>query len=91
MYQSTLETQCTEKLNEDIGKFLPRFKLDFKGVESFALKSSHDLEKFAGADDGQAVIRAVAVKLEANFESTMSCATGIPSLSRTTATARGRG
>ena len=68
MFQSTTEFKYTEKLNEDIGKLLPRFKLDFKGVESFALKSSHDLEKFAGADDGQAVIRAVAVKLEANFE-----------------------
>ena len=68
MFQSTTECKYTEKLNEDIGKLLPRFKVDFKGVESFALKSSHDLEKFAGADDGEAVIRAVAVKLEANFE-----------------------
>jgi hypothetical protein len=68
MFQSTTECKYTEKLNEDIGKLLPRFKVDFKGVESFALKSSHDLEKFAGSDDGQAVIRAVAVKLEANFE-----------------------
>ena len=32
------------------------------------MKSSHDLEKFAGADDGEAVIRAMAVKLEGNFE-----------------------
>jgi hypothetical protein len=55
-------------VNEDIGKLLPRFKTDFKGVESFALKSSHDLEKFAGSGNGEAVIRAVAVKLEANFE-----------------------
>ena len=68
MFQSTLECKYTEKLNEDIGKLLPRFKMDFKGVESFALKSSHDLEKFAGADDGEAVIRDVAVKLEGNFE-----------------------
>jgi hypothetical protein len=68
MFQSTLECKYTEKLNEDIGKLLPRFKGDFKGVESLALKSSHDLEKFAGADDGEAVIRAVAVKLEGNFE-----------------------
>ena len=68
MFQSTTECKYTEKLNEDIGKLLPRFKTNFKGVESLALKSSHDLEKFAGSDDGQAVIRAVAVKLEANFE-----------------------
>ena len=68
MFQSTMECKYTERLNDDIGKLLPRFKGDFKGVESFALKSSHDLEKFAGSDDGQAVIRAVAVKLEANFE-----------------------
>ena len=68
MFQSTTECKYTEKLNEDIGKLLPRFKTDFKGVESLALKSSHDLEKFAGSDDGEAVIRAVAVKLEGNFE-----------------------
>jgi hypothetical protein len=68
MFQSTLECKYTEKLNEDISKLLPRFKTDFKGVESLALKSSHDLEKFAGADDGEAVIRAVAVKLEGNYE-----------------------
>jgi len=68
MFQSTLECKYTEKLNEDIGKLLPCFKVDFKGVESLAVKSSHDLEKFAGADDGEAVIRVVAVKLEGNFE-----------------------
>ena len=68
MFQSTLEIRYTEKLNEDIGKLLPRFKTDFKGVESLAMKSSHDLEEFAVADDGEAVIRAMAVKLEGNFE-----------------------
>ena len=68
MFQSTLECKYTEKLNEDIGKLLPRFKTDFKGVESLAMKSSHDLEKFAGADDGEDVIRAMSVRLEGNFE-----------------------
>ena len=32
------------------------------------MKSSQDLEKFAGAVDGEAFIHAVAVKLENNFE-----------------------
>jgi hypothetical protein len=68
MFQSTLEIRYTENLNEDIGKLLPRFKMDFKGVESLATKSSIDVETFAGTDDGEAVIRAMAVKLEGNFE-----------------------
>ena len=68
MFQSTLEGKYTEKLNEDIAKLLPRFKTDFKCVESLAMKSSQDLEKFAGAVDGEAFIRAIAVKLENNFE-----------------------
>ena len=68
MFQSTLAIRYTEQLNEDIGKLLPRFKTDFKGVETLATKSSHDLEQFASAGDGGAVIRAMAVKLEGNFE-----------------------
>ena len=68
MFQSTLEGKYTEKLNEDIGKLLPRFKSDFKGVETLATRSSQDLEKFSGGEDGKAIIRAMAVKLESNFE-----------------------
>ncbi len=68
MFQSTMQIRYTEKLNEDIGKLLPRFKSDFNAVESLVTKSTHDLEKFAGTDEGEAVIRAVATKLEGNHE-----------------------
>ena len=68
MFQSTLAIRYTEQLNEDIGKLLPRFKTDYKGVENLATKSSHDLEKFTSGGDGEATIRAMAVKLEGDFE-----------------------
>ena len=68
MFQTTLEGNYTEKLHENIVKVLPRFKTDFKGVESLATKSSQDLEKFADAEDGEAVTRAMAVRLESSFE-----------------------
>ena len=68
MYQSTLEGKYTRSLNEDIAKVLPKFKTDFKAVESLAMKSPQDLEKFVGGVDGEAWIHAVAVRLELNFE-----------------------
>jgi hypothetical protein len=63
-----MQIRYTEQLNEDIGKLLPMFKSDFNAVESLVTKSTHDLETFAGTDDGEAVIRAVATKLEGNYE-----------------------
>ena len=68
MFQSTMGNRYTEKINEDIGKLLPKFKSDFKTVESFVTKSTHDMDKFAGTDEGEVVIRAVATKLEGNYE-----------------------
>ena len=68
MFESTKGGKYTEKLHEDIGKLLPRFKSDFKSVETLATRSSQDLEKFAGGEDGEAIIRAMAVKLESNLE-----------------------
>ena len=68
MYQSTMQGRYTEKLNEDIGKLLPKFKTDFNSIESLVMKATHDLETFAGTDEGEAVIRALATKLDGNFD-----------------------
>ena len=66
MYQATKAIRYTEALNEDIGKLLPKFKSDFAAVESLVTRS--DLESYACTEEGEAVIRAVAVKLEHNYE-----------------------
>lgn len=64
MYQSTKENRYTQTLNEDIGKLLPKLKADFNAVESVVTAS----DPVAGSDDGEAVIRAIAERLELNYD-----------------------
>ena len=66
MCQATKENRYPQALHENIGKVLPKFKADFNAVESLVMRS--DLEKYAGSDGGEAVIRAVAEKLDGNYE-----------------------
>ncbi len=65
-FQSTKDNRNTQALNEDFGKLLPKFKVGFNTVESLVTRS--DLDKFASSEEGEAVIRAEAEKLEINFE-----------------------
>jgi len=63
MFEGTANGRYTESLHEDIGKLLPKFKIDFRAVEQIVTKP----DSFGSGND-EAFILAVATKLEKNFD-----------------------